>query len=107
PDFMERLSMRYSLVVLAAPVMLLVAAACSPMPTPATAAALPEEQIAVVGSDDFRMSPSTITVKAGQPLEVTFQNSGEILHDFTAQQGLARPVTILEQGAQSGTATIT
>jgi uncharacterized cupredoxin-like copper-binding protein len=92
--------MRYSLVVLAAPVMFLVAAACSPMPAPAAAAALPTGQVTVVGTDDFRMTPSTITVKAGQPLEVTFQNSGEILHDFTAQQGLARSVTILEQGGQ-------
>jgi uncharacterized cupredoxin-like copper-binding protein len=104
---MEPLSMRYPLVVLAAPVMLLVAAACSPMPGPAVAAALPAEQVTVMGTDDFRMNPSTITVKAGQPVEVTFQNGGEILHDFTAQQGLARPVTILEQGGQSGAATIT
>src|SRR5215467_13316026 len=104
---MEPLSMRYSLMVLAAPVMLLVAAACSPMPAPAAAAALPAEQVTVVGTDDFRLTPSTITVKAGQPLEVTFQNGGEILHDFTAQQGLARPVTIIEQGGQSATATIT
>ena len=97
--------MRYSLLVLAAPVLLLIAAACSPMPAPA-AAALPTQQVTVVGTDDFRMNPSSITVKAGQPLELTFKNGGEILHDFTAQQGLAKPVTILEQGGQSGTATI-
>ncbi|TME24970.1 MAG: hypothetical protein E6I75_28180 [Chloroflexi bacterium] len=41
------------------------------------------------------------------PLQVTFQNSGEILHDFTVQQGLARPITILEDGGKSGTATVT
>jgi uncharacterized cupredoxin-like copper-binding protein len=99
--------MRHSLVLLAAPVVLLVAAACSPVPAPIAAPALPAEQVTVVGTDDFRMNPSTTTVKAGQPLEVTFQNGGEILHDFTAQQGLARPVTILEQGGESGTATIT
>ncbi|MBO0880622.1 MAG: cupredoxin domain-containing protein, partial [Mycobacterium sp.] len=74
---------------------------------PAAGAALPPEQVTVVGTDDFRMNPSTITVQAGQPLEVTFQNGGEILHDFTAQQGLSKPVTILENGGESGTATIT
>ena len=73
----------------------------------AAGAALPPEQITVTGTDDFRFNPSTITVKAGQPLEVTFQNGGEILHDFTVQQGLAKPVVILEDGGKSGTATVT
>jgi uncharacterized cupredoxin-like copper-binding protein len=104
---MEHLPMRNLCLVLAGPVVLLFAAACSPKAVPAAAAALPAEQVIVVGTDDFRMNPSTITVKAGQPLEVTFKNGVEILHDFTVQQGLARPVTILDQGAQSGIATIT
>src|SRR5215467_3403131 len=104
---MERLLMRNSFLLLAAPVVLLLAAACSPNATPAAGAAVPAEQVTVVGTDDFRMNPSTITVQAGQPLDVTFQNGGEILHDFTAQQGLSKPVTILEEGGQSGTATIT
>jgi uncharacterized cupredoxin-like copper-binding protein len=99
--------MRYRLVLLAAPVVLFVASACAPAAAPAAGAALPPEQITVTGSDDFRFNPSTITVKAGQPLEVTFQNGGEILHDFTAQQGLTTPVVITEDGGKSGTATIT
>jgi uncharacterized cupredoxin-like copper-binding protein len=99
--------MRYSLLLLAAPIVLVVASACGPSGPPAAGAALPPEQITLIGTDDFRFNPSAVTVKAGQPLEVTFQNGGEILHDFTAQQGLAKPVTILEQGGQSGTATIT
>ena len=99
--------MRYRLVLLAAPVVLFVASACAPAAAPAAGAALPAEQITVTGSDDFRFNPSTITVQAGQPLEVTFQNGGEILHDFTVQQGLTNPVTILEQPGTSGTATIT
>ena len=99
--------MRRTLFLLAAPVMLFAASACAPAAAPAAGAALPPEQVTIVGTDDFRMNPSTITVQAGQPLTVTFQNGGEILHDFTAQQGLAKPVTILEDGGQSGTATIT
>ena len=97
--------MRHSLVLLAAPMVLFLASACAPAAPPV--AALPPQQVAVTGTDDFRFSPSTITVKAGQPLEVTFQNGGEILHDFTVQQGLAKPVTITEDGGKSGTATVT
>ena len=98
--------MRHCLLLLAAPVVLLVASACAPSAAPSAGAALPAEQVTLTGPDDFRFSPSTVSVKAGQPLEVTFKNGGEILHDFTAQQGLAKPVTILEQGGRSGSATI-
>ena len=99
--------MRRALFVFAAPVVLLFGSACAPAAAPAAGAALAPNQFTVVGTDDFRMNPSTLTVRAGQPLEVTFQNSGEIRHDFTAQQGLSKPVTILEDGSASGTATIT
>ena len=99
--------MRHTLLVIAAPIVLLLASACAPAPAPASGAGLPPEQITLTGTDDFRFNPSTITLKAGQPLQVTFQNSGEILHDFTVQQGLARPITILEDGGKSGTATVT
>ena len=100
--------MRLYLLLLAAPVVLLLASACAPAAAPTAAgAALAPVQITVTGTDDFRFNPSTITVKAGQPLEVTFQNGGEILHDFTVQQGLARPVVIAADGGQSATATVT
>jgi uncharacterized cupredoxin-like copper-binding protein len=99
--------MRHTLVLLAAPVVLLLASACAPAAAPAAGAALPAEQITVTGTDDFRFNPSTITVKAGQPLEVTFQNGGEILHDFTVQEGQTKPTVITEEGGKSGTATVT
>src|SRR4029453_94332 len=99
--------MRHSLLLLAAPIVLLVSSACTPGAAPAAGAALPPEQVTLTGTDDFRFNPSVVTVKAGQPVEVTFQNPGKILHDFTAQQGVAKPATILEQGGQSGTTTIT
>jgi uncharacterized cupredoxin-like copper-binding protein len=79
----------HRLLVLAAPVVVLLSSACAAAAAPAAGAALPPVQVAVVGTDDFRMDPETITVKTGQPLQVTFQNGGEILHDLTAQQGLA------------------
>lgn len=85
--------MRHTLLVIA-PIVFLLASACAPAPAPAAGAGLPPEQITLTGTDDFRFNPSTITLKAGQPLQVTFQNSGEILHDFTVQQGLARPIVV-------------
>ena len=99
--------MRHNLLLLAAPIVLLVASACAASAAPAAGAALPEEQVTLAGTDDFRFNPSTISVKAGQPLTVTLQNGGEILHDFTVQQGLAKPVTIMEDGGNSGTTTVT
>jgi uncharacterized cupredoxin-like copper-binding protein len=99
--------MRHSVLLLVAPIVFVVASACAPAAPPSASAALHPEQVTLTGTDDFRMDPSTITVKAGQPLQVTFRNDGEILYDFTAEQGLTKPVTILEQGGQSGTATLT
>ena len=99
--------MRHHLLLLGAPVVLLLAAACVPAAAPAAGAALPPQQVTIVGTDDFRFNPSSITVKAGQPLDVTFQNGGEFLHDFTVQQGLSKPVVILEEGGKSGTTTVT
>jgi len=99
--------MRHNLLLLAAPIVLLVASACAASAAPAAGAALPAEQVTLAGTDDFRFNPSTISVKAGQPLTVTLQNGGEILHDFTVEQGLAKPVTIIEDGGKSGTTTVT
>lgn len=99
--------MRHILLLLAAPLAILVGSACAPSTAPAAAATLPPQQVTVTGTDDFRFSLSTITVKTGQPLEVTFQNGGEILHDFTVQQGLPKPVMVVEDGGKSGATTVT
>jgi uncharacterized cupredoxin-like copper-binding protein len=100
--------MSHRLLLLAAPIVVFVASACAPAAAPTAAgAAVPPEQITVSATDDFHFNPSTITVKAGQPLNVTFQNGGEILQDFTVQQGLDKPVVITEDGGKSGTATVT
>jgi len=38
--------------------------------------------IAVTGSDDFRFNPATITVQAGQQVNLTFENAGAVEHTF-------------------------
>ena len=98
--------MRHGLLLLAAPVVLLVSSACTPAAASPSGPATTPEQITVTGTDDFHFNPSDITVKAGQPLQVTFQNEGEILHDFTVQQGLAKPVVMVAEGGESGTAAV-
>src|ERR1051326_7458469 len=90
-------SMRQCVLLLAAPSAFFVASACAPAAPPSANAALPAEQVTLRGTDDFRMDPSTLTVEAGQPLQVTFRNDGEILHDFTAEQGLSKPVPIVDR----------
>src|SRR5438445_155634 len=63
---LESPAMRHTLLVIAAPIVLLLASACAPAPAPAAGAGLPPEQITLTGTDDFRFNPSTITLKAGQ-----------------------------------------
>ena len=44
--------MRHTLLVIAAPIVLLLASACAPAPAPAAGAGLPPEQITLTGTDD-------------------------------------------------------
>jgi uncharacterized cupredoxin-like copper-binding protein len=46
-------------------------------------------------------------VKPGQPLQVTLQNSGALLHDFTAQDGLSAPVAIQANAGATANGTVT
>jgi uncharacterized cupredoxin-like copper-binding protein len=94
------------MLLLFVPVVFLLASACAPSAAPVGAQAA-TVQVTVTGSDDFRFSPDTVTVKAGQPLQVTFQNGGAMLHDFTVQQGLTTPVAIQAEAGKSVTATMT
>ena len=103
--------MRNSFLVFAVPVILLLSAACAPAAagsganSPTSAGAT--QQVTITGSDALRFDPAIATVKSGQPLQVTFENTGQILHDFTVQEGLATPVVITQEAGKSGTATMT
>jgi plastocyanin len=103
--------MQNSLLVFAVPLVLLFASACAPTAAGGSAnspgGAGGPQQVTIKGQDALRFDPATVTVKTGQPLQVTFQNSGQIMHDFTVQEGPATPVVITEDGGKSGTATMT
>lgn len=39
----------------------------------------------VVGLDTMRFNPDTISVKAGEPVTISFRNSGVLLHDLISE----------------------
>ncbi len=59
------------------------------------------------GTDALKFEPATLTVKAGQPITLTFANSGQTVHDWTLTQFAAQPVKITAAGGQSASATFT
>jgi uncharacterized cupredoxin-like copper-binding protein len=57
--------------------------------------------------DTMRFDPATLTARAGQPIQVTLKNSGQLAHDFDITDGVAQPVKITAQAGQTATATFT
>lgn len=54
-----------------------------------------------------RFQPSSIVVRAGQPVELTLRNEGRIQHDFTLTDGVVQPVKVVASGGQTASATFT
>ncbi|GAC1317367.1 MAG: hypothetical protein NVSMB2_10990 [Chloroflexota bacterium] len=65
------------------------------------------QTLTVQGTDSLKFEPSTLTVKAGQPVTLTFSNTGQTLHDWSLAQGAAQPVKIAAAGGQSASGTFT
>jgi uncharacterized cupredoxin-like copper-binding protein len=51
--------------------------------------------------------PSTITVRAGEPVVLTLHNTGQMPHDLTLTDGVTQPVKISAAGGQTASATFT
>lgn len=47
-------------------------------------AARPAQQFSVVASE-FAFAPAQVTVTSGQPVEITFQNAGAVVHDWSVR----------------------
>jgi uncharacterized cupredoxin-like copper-binding protein len=73
----------------------------------ASPAAASAQQVSVKALDTLKFDPTTITVKAGQPVRLTLVNDGAIVHDWTLSQGAAQKVQVTVQGKQQGTVTFT
>jgi uncharacterized cupredoxin-like copper-binding protein len=89
-------------LLLAASAAFLVVVGCNPYSSTPAASASGGTQVVVKGLDTLRFDPSSISAKAGQPIEVTFENTGQIAHDFTLTEGVDKPVLILEQAGRTG-----
>ena len=75
--------------------------------TPVPAGPNGAQQVTLTVGNSMRFDPSTITVRAGQPVELTLRNTGQMPHDFTLSDGVAQPVTISASGGQTASGTFT
>jgi len=75
--------------------------------TPVSVTSAGTQQLIIHSFDAMQFEPNVITVRAGQPVELTLQNDGSNDHDFMLSDGVAQPVKILVKGGQSGTSTFT
>jgi uncharacterized cupredoxin-like copper-binding protein len=75
----------------------------SPAPTPVAGA----QQVTLNVGNSMSFDPPTITVHAGQPVQLTLHNSGVMPHDFTLTDGVAQSVKITAGGGQTSSAVFT
>ena len=65
-------------------------------------------QHATISVDDgMQFHPAAVSVRAGQPLELTLHNAGRSAHDLTLRDGVAQPVTLTVDGAETTSRTLT
>jgi uncharacterized cupredoxin-like copper-binding protein len=57
--------------------------------------------------DGMKFEPAAISVRAGQPLELTLRSEGQSAHDFTLSQGVAQPVKLVVNGGETASGTFT
>ena len=65
------------------------------------------QQLTVQAMDTMKFDPPTLTAKAGQPIQVTLDNTGQLLHDFSITEGVSQPVKTIAQPGQKAVATFT
>ena len=57
--------------------------------------------------DTLQFDPPTLSAKAGQPIQVTLDNSGQLVHDFSVTEGVSQPVKSTAQPGQKAVSTFT
>jgi plastocyanin len=65
------------------------------------------QQLTVHAMDTMKFDPPTLTAKAGQPIQVTLDNTGQLVHDFSITDGVSQPVKSVAQPGQKAVATFT
>lgn len=105
--------MRFPLASFAALVAVVVLAACSASNTsssstaPQAGSGANAQMVTVRAIDSLKFDPSTITVKAGQPVQLTLTNTGQMQHDWSLNSGAAQPVKIVANAGQTAVGTFT
>ena len=77
----------------------------SPDSSPAAAAPAGVQAVTLTVGNGMSFDPPSVTVRAGQPVELTLQNKGQVPHDFTLADGLSQPVKVTAMGGQTANAT--
>ena len=89
----------------------LVVTACGNSQTPpavaATIAADGSQHITVTVGSAMSFDPSAISVRAGQPVELTLTSTGGMAHDFTLKDGVGQPVKVAVGANETATGTFT
>lgn len=75
--------------------------------TPASISANGAQQVTIEVANRPRFETSSIVVRAGQPVELTLRNVGQVPHDFTLSEGADQPVKIVANGGKTATGTFT
>jgi nitrite reductase (NO-forming) len=75
--------------------------------TPASTAPDGAQRLTINVGDGMKFEPDAISVRAGQPLELTLRNAGQSAHDFTLSQGVAQPVKLVVNGGETASGTFT
>jgi uncharacterized cupredoxin-like copper-binding protein len=73
--------------------------------TPASVAADEAQQVTVNVGNSMKFEPTAISLRAGQPVELTLRNTGQTAHDFTLSDGVAQPVKLTVNGGDSASST--
>jgi uncharacterized cupredoxin-like copper-binding protein len=73
--------------------------------TPASVAADGTQQVTISVGDGMKFQPAAVSVRAGQPLELTLRNPGQSAHDLTLNEGVAQPVKLTVAGGETSSAT--
>src|SRR5262249_54006961 len=83
--------------------------ACSPTPAPAASAPSgPPQQLTVKSLDTMTFDPSTLSARAGQPIQLTLDNTAaKLQHDFDITEGVAPPAKVTAQPGQTASVMFT
>ena len=75
--------------------------------TPASVAPSGMQQVTGSVRDGMMFLPAAISVRGGQPLELTLRNAGQSAHDLTLNEGVAQPVKLTVNGGETTNHTFT